>query len=77
MGMRLVWHNTTFAMPAISVKLTVLDTNCSIINSRILRVEESFLLKDICCMVTFDDERCLMSVLTASDIGTRYGVNAR
>ena len=42
MGMRLVLHNTTCAMPAISVRLAVLDTNCSIINARILRVEESF-----------------------------------
>ena len=38
------------AMPAISV--TVLDGGCSIVNSRILRVQESPLLKDILCMVT-------------------------
>ena len=59
------------AMPAISV--TVLDGGRSIVNSRILRVQESSLLKDILCMVTSDDDaRRLMSVQTASDSATRY-----
>ena len=53
------------------VLVTVLDGGRSIVNSRILRVEEPSLLKDILCMVTSDDdERWLMSVQTASDSGT-------
>ena len=42
------------AMPVISVM--VLDGSRSIVNSRILRVQESSLLKDILCMVTSDDD---------------------
>ena len=55
MGMKLVLHNTTCAMPAISVRLAVLDT---IVLSLILgfcKLKSRF-LKDICCMVTFDNE---------------------
>ena len=59
------------AMPSILV--TVLDDGCSIINSRILRDEESSLLKYILCMVTSDDDaQWLMSVQTASDSETCY-----
>ena len=58
-------------MPAILV--TVLDGGRSIINSRILQVQESSLLKGILCIVTSDDDALrLMSVQTASDSGIRY-----
>ena len=58
-------------MSAISV--TVLEGSRSVINSRILRVQESSLLKDVLRLVTSDDDvRRLTSVQTASDPGTRY-----
>ena len=56
-----------------AVSVAVLDGGRFIINSRVLCVEESSLLKGILCMVTSDDDaRWLMSVQTASDSGTRY-----
>ena len=64
-------HNTCHACIAISV--TVLDGGHFNVNSRILEVEESSLLKDILCMVTSDnDARHLMCVQTALDPGTNY-----
>ena len=58
-------------MSAISV--TVRKGSRSIINSRIIRVQESSLLKDVLRLVTSDDDvRRLTSVQTASDPGTRY-----
>ena len=41
-------------VPCLHSTVTVLDDSCSIVNSRILRMEESSLLKDILRVVTSD-----------------------
>ena len=42
------------------------------VNSRIMRVDQSFLLEDVLALVSWEDDvNCLASVQTGSDAGSR------